>query len=139
MSWSAQVTQGLLPWIAALTPVPIAVVAGWYTLLIRRRETQQALADVHRELTTGEVAHARDVIGTMLYAPDRRNEFTRSQLIQAYFALYWCVERVDNVAQIHANQTAPALFRGNLGLRHRDHQRIGSLGDPSGSNRRTTS
>jgi len=93
--------------LAAIAPVCIAIVAAWYTHQARRREKRQALANIHRELTTGEVAVARDVIGVALYAQSPRNHLDDASLIRAYFQLYWCVERVDNLAQIHAKPDSP--------------------------------
>jgi hypothetical protein len=115
--------ETLISWIGALTPVAIAGVAGWYTLGTRRREKQKALADIHRELTTGEVAEARDIIGAALYSPSRRGTLNDAAMIRAYFHLYWCVERVDNVAQVHARPDSPKKVRRKISL---DARRIPS-------------
>ncbi len=94
----------------------------------RKREKQKALADIHRELTTGEVAEARDTIATALYSCSVPDVSHRATLIRAYFQLYWCVERVDNVAQVHAKPDSPRKVdrkisrdaRKPLSSRHRE-------------------
>jgi hypothetical protein len=59
----------------------------------RRRLWLDLARSLHHELTTGEVAEARDPLGTLVYADDSSKvdpEVGRT----AYFTVLWCFERI---------------------------------------------
>ena len=59
----------------------------------RRRLWLDLARSLHHELTTGEVAEARNPLGTLVYADDSstvKPETARS----AYFTVLWCFERI---------------------------------------------
>lgn len=91
-------TPSIVDLFSLIVAFGIGVIAGGYTLWERRRRNKEAIADLHRELTTGEVANARDVIGTYFYAPTpRKNAIDDGQLTKAYYQLCWAIERVSNI------------------------------------------
>ena len=77
--------------------IVIAVIGAFYTLWQIRAANLVAVADLHRELTTGEVADARHVIGSWLYSPPLKETIDDGSLIKSYYQLCWAVERVSNV------------------------------------------
>ncbi|WP_394554616.1 hypothetical protein ACDF64_07830 [Agromyces sp. MMS24-JH15] len=83
-------------WIGSVGAIVIAIVAGIAAGQIRRRERRQALVDLHAILTSGEIAAARNTIGTLLYSRTRRTRPTRLESIEAYFQLVWAVQRARN-------------------------------------------
>jgi hypothetical protein len=83
----------------AVASVIIALVATgvtWRVYTYQRRQNQLALAlALHQDLTTGEVAAARDVIGTLWYADEpTRGPVTNKEVLTAYFTILWCFERI---------------------------------------------
>jgi hypothetical protein len=106
--------MGDLPtWIGAVGGViaaAAAVVTGLFAWRIssqlRDRERRQALADLHHDLTTGEVAHARHVVGSAIYG--RPDERSIGEAISAMFALYWAVQRVANLRLVHSSTSNSA-------------------------------
>lgn len=76
-----------------------ATVATVLSVLISRRvaehEFRQASLLILQDLTTGEVATARDVVGTFMYGDDGAvRRLSRSDVMRSYYVLLWCVERV---------------------------------------------
>ncbi|MGD8166660.1 hypothetical protein ACEXOS_005515 [Herbiconiux sp. P16] len=92
--------------VAAIAAVVTVLFAWRISAQLRDRERRQALADLHLDLTTGETAHARHVIGTAMYGePDTE---ATSDAIAALFALYWAVQRVANLRLVHASTSNSA-------------------------------
>lgn len=89
--------------ISVIVTASIALIAAGYALYQRRSTNLHVIADLHRELTTGEVAEARHTIGTFFYAPPkRRNRIDDGQLTKSYYQLCWAIERVSNVITAHS-------------------------------------
>jgi len=84
-------------WVTLGFTVITAVVAAIGFWLLRQRDRRQALADLHASLTSGETAHARNVIGTLFYSDDEKARPDREAAIESYFALIWAVQRARNV------------------------------------------
>jgi hypothetical protein len=82
-----------------------------------RRSRQAALAAVHADLTTGEVAAARDAMGTFRYTQDGGREPGRvldEDAMRAYFVILWALERADNTLSCYSsgNQRRASGFIG---------------------------
>ena len=88
-------------WVNAACTLAIAAVAGIYALIGIRRDRRGVWAEIHRDLTTGEVALARDVVGTVIYSGWRARHLPKVELMRALFVLYWGVERADNASNIY--------------------------------------
>ena len=86
-------------WVGSLGAVVASVFALVIATSLRGRERRQALANAHVDLTTGEVAAARDVIGTLLYGTPSQAD--KVQSISALFRLYWAVQRFANVQRVY--------------------------------------
>lgn len=72
---------------------------------VAHREIRELAFGMHRDLTTGEVAEARNCLGTWRYGTaEQRREVTDSQLIQAFYIVLWCLERMANGEQILRQQ-----------------------------------
>jgi hypothetical protein len=84
----------------AAAGLAIAVFASSQVAL---RDTRRLLAEVHRDLTTGEVAAARNVIGTLLHSR-AESDATRLDVIDAYFRLIWGVQRALNALRVHSRR-----------------------------------
>ena len=86
--------------IAACASVLTAIFAILISFGLGRREKRQAIASVHVDLTTGEAAAARDVIGSVLYARNGLGSVGRERAISSYFKLYWAVQRAENTYRV---------------------------------------
>jgi hypothetical protein len=86
--------------VAAIASVLTAVFAIAISVGLRRRERRQAIASVHFDLTTGETALARDVVGSALYAPEGLARVGNEAAISSYFKLYWAVQRTENTYRV---------------------------------------
>jgi len=72
---------------------------------VAHREIRELAFGMHRDLTTGEVAEARNCLGTWRYGTaEQRRAVTDSQLIQAFYIVLWCLERMANGEQILRQQ-----------------------------------
>lgn len=68
----------------------------------RRGKNMEVARLLHADLTSGEVAEAREILGTIIYDP-RRITSTGEESLQAryvkartaYFTLQWCFERIQ--------------------------------------------
>ncbi|WP_210594300.1 hypothetical protein [Streptomyces sp. GESEQ-35] len=49
---------------------------------------------LHADLTSGEVAKARDLLGTLLHSPNSMCDDDLPDVRTAYFTLLWCFERL---------------------------------------------
>lgn len=68
--------------------------AGRTADLVSARDSAVAAHDMVVDLTTGDVAAARHVIGTVRYGnADQLSTINRGEAIQAFFTLLWCIER----------------------------------------------
>ena len=79
--------------------------ANEIAISVAHREIRELAFGMHRDLTTGEVAEARNCLGTWRYgAAEQRRAVTDSQLIQAFYIVLWCLERMANGEQILRQQ-----------------------------------
>lgn len=105
MALSVSGPGDLATWVSvALTLVAGAAAVSGFVML-RRRERRQALTDLHVALTSGEIAQARNTVGAVLYSSDSGP--TRTQAIEAYFALVWAVQRARNVFRTYGIRWRP--------------------------------
>jgi len=88
-------------WVGSLAALATAVSAVIIASRLRRGERRQALVDLHVSLTTGETAHARNVMGTLLLSGSETTRPSKLEAIDAYFRLIWSVQRARNVFRIH--------------------------------------
>lgn len=88
-------------WIGSFGAIATASFAGVISWQLRARERRQAIASIHFDLTTGETAHARDVIGTVLYARTGLKRAGQENAIAAFFKLYWAIQRAENTYRVH--------------------------------------
>jgi hypothetical protein len=61
----------------------------------RRREDFELARSLHEDLTSGEVAQARNRLGTLVRSEGSLGPDQRRQAMTAYFTLLWCFERID--------------------------------------------
>jgi hypothetical protein len=61
----------------------------------RRREDFELARSLHEDLTSGEVALARDRLGTLVRSEGSLDPEEKRQAMTAYFTLLWCFERID--------------------------------------------
>lgn len=87
--------------VAAVGAVIAAVVAIVIAVQLSQRERRQALASVHVDLTRGETAKARDLIGSVLYSKRGIKAVDPQSAIAALFRLYWAVQRLENVYRVY--------------------------------------
>lgn len=85
--------------VAAVLTALAALVGQWQGQRLTRRlfdhEFANASAGLLREITTGEVAEARNVTGTFRYGQDEEvSQLSLNKVVHAYYTLAWCVERV---------------------------------------------
>jgi hypothetical protein len=95
----------LANFIAALSLVVSvsSVLVALAAFRVQRRRTNMELArSLHFDLTSGEVAKARETLGTIVYDREAmipRNEVSRkARFVEArtdYFTLLWCFERIS--------------------------------------------
>jgi hypothetical protein len=86
-------------WFSAIVALLAAVLAGTISVQVFRRGRREIIVKTHENLTTGEVAVARDVIGSHLYAKPSAQE--RKAAISSLFVLYWAVQRADNNMRLY--------------------------------------
>ncbi|MDB4897080.1 MAG: hypothetical protein JWN15_3342 [Firmicutes bacterium] len=60
----------------------------------RRAEDFRLARDLHVDLTTGEVAKAREVLGTLVHDGSRIKDEDIPRVRTSYFTLLWCFERI---------------------------------------------
>lgn len=78
----------------AISLVAVLVAAVVY-LGENRRADLEVARSLHLDLTSGEVAEARRLLGTLRYgAPSELGRIDASDALTAYFTLLWCFERV---------------------------------------------
>jgi hypothetical protein len=71
--------------------------ANEIAMSVAHREIRELAFGLHRDLTTGEVAEARNRLGTWRYGTDLQREgIDDGQLIQAFYVVLWCLERMAN-------------------------------------------
>lgn len=107
----------LATWTGSLAAIIAAVVAGYVSRQLRQRERRQAIADINTDFTTGEVAEARDVVGTALYAPDGLSLVGPRELINAYFKLHWAFQRAQNTYRVFGLRPTTSA---SIGGQHKD-------------------
>ncbi|MGJ5806343.1 hypothetical protein ACSCB1_45760 [Streptomyces europaeiscabiei] len=60
----------------------------------RRVEDFKLARDLHSDLTTGDVARAREDLGTLVYDGNRIPDDDLPSVRNSYFRLLWCFERI---------------------------------------------
>ncbi|MEU5316949.1 hypothetical protein AB0G67_09510 [Streptomyces sp. NPDC021056] len=60
----------------------------------RRSEDFKLARDLHSDLTSGEVARAREDLGTLVYDGSRIADDDLPRVRNSYFAVLWCFERI---------------------------------------------
>jgi hypothetical protein len=74
--------------VASAAIASIAVIVTWRVFAHQRRHNHFALAlALHRDLTTGEVASARAVIGTLWYGEAHYGPPSAKELFTSYFTV----------------------------------------------------
>lgn len=61
----------------------------------RQREDFSLACSLHADLTGGEVAQAREALGTLVNDPDRIDEDDLPRVRTSYFTILWCFERIE--------------------------------------------
>ncbi|MGW3448852.1 hypothetical protein [Streptomyces sp. NPDC001076] len=87
--------------LAGVSPTALALAAVVVALVAFRAEHRRAWFEtarvLHQDLTTGEVALARRLVGSLRYgdfgSPARRNDWAAT--LTACFTLLWCFERIE--------------------------------------------
>ncbi|PPF44144.1 hypothetical protein C5B85_10890 [Pseudoclavibacter sp. AY1F1] len=85
--------------VTLITALAIAVKADE----ISRAQLDYQIRDAARlgltDLTTGETAEARDIIGSLIYNTLARQTASRADVIRSYFRLMWAIERAGAVVE----------------------------------------
>lgn len=86
--------------LAAIVSAVVATTAAVYTVLQarvqHRRDDFELARSLHADLTTGAVAEARDVLGTVVYGkPVVSDAFDVEVVRRAHYVVLWCFERVE--------------------------------------------
>lgn len=77
--------------VVALIALAVSVAA----FFVQRKYGDFELArTLHADLTTGDVARAREDLGTLVHDPQRINEGDLLRVRASYFTLLWCFERI---------------------------------------------
>ena len=123
-SWPTD-TGDAATWAGAIFSLLTGAVAVVIAAQLSNRERRLALVQLHQDLTSSEIATARNTMGTLLYSePDLAP--TRLDAIEAYFRLIWALQRARNVFRIHEmywqSLTGPATRSERLrhGRRHKE-------------------
>lgn len=89
----ARVTEALST-LDVLASVLIGVVGVFAAAKLSRHQFRQTGLELLQDLTTGEVATARNIIGTLMYGTDAQiRQLTTSDLVREYYVLLWGIER----------------------------------------------
>ncbi|WP_141714195.1 hypothetical protein [Micromonospora inyonensis] len=92
----------------SLVALGVSLVVQWGQ---RRREDFELARSLHQDLTSGEVAQARDILGGLVRS-DRALDATSSvEATRAYFTLLWCFERIEVGLQISSGRPRQFLTR----------------------------
>lgn len=79
--------------------------ANEIAISVAHREIRELAFGLHSDLTTGEVAAARNCLGTWRYGTDLQREgIDEGQLIHAFYVVLWCLERIANGDEILRQQ-----------------------------------
>lgn len=82
--------------IAALAAVLAVAVAAFVYWGQRRAGHMEVARSLHVDLTTGEVARARELLGTLRYGtPQAKGAIDPASALTGYFAILWCFERIQ--------------------------------------------
>ncbi|QPP06569.1 hypothetical protein G4Z16_09330 [Streptomyces bathyalis] len=74
----------------------LALSAAVGVYLAQRQRDDFALAcQLHADLTGGEVAQAREALGTLVHDSKRIGDDDLARVRTSYFALLWCFERIE--------------------------------------------
>jgi radical SAM superfamily enzyme len=101
----AEVMTALASFLAVGATVWVAIALARGSEKARQQEHRQArrlaMTEAHVRLTTGEVAAARHLIGTLLTTRRRKQlekvQRNRARYIQAFYTLAWTVESISNL------------------------------------------
>lgn len=106
--------------LAAVSSTLIALLSATVAILVFRRQRRQAdfelARSLHQDLTSGDVAHARDLLATLHYPGSRvLDDPAGAEAIRsAYFTVLWSFERVHAGRQVLANAPAARTFLDDL-------------------------
>lgn len=78
--------------VSAIAAVLAASVAVAVYLAQRQREDFALACQLHADLTGGEVAQAREDLGTLVHDSERIGDDDLARLRNSYFALLWCFD-----------------------------------------------
>jgi hypothetical protein len=85
----------------SLSVVSIMIAGGTLMFSVITYGMQRTQADfalalrLHTDLTTGEVAQARDILGTIVHTGMRTDQVDLAEARAAYFTLMWSLERIE--------------------------------------------
>ncbi len=77
-----------------LAPVAGVVVAVIVYVGQTSRVNFELARSLHSDLTSGDVARARDQLGTLMYSSTQSSNLKGDELLVSYFTLLWCFERI---------------------------------------------
>ncbi|MGC4878374.1 hypothetical protein ACLQ26_19215 [Micromonospora sp. DT43] len=84
--------------LAAVTSVAISLVALGVSLIVQREQRRyqdfELARSLHHDVSTGEVAQARHLLGTLVRSSEPIDGTAKREALQAYFTLLWCFERI---------------------------------------------
>jgi hypothetical protein len=108
--------QTLAAVISTLIALLSAAVAVLVFLRQRRQSDFELARSLHQDLTSGEVARARDLLGTVHYAGSRTlaDAGAAEAVRAAYFTVLWCFERIHAGRLVLARSPAARAFLDEL-------------------------
>lgn len=97
----------------AIVALGAAAYAALQTRVQHRRDDFELARALHADLTTGPVAEARDLLGTVTFTKTTPPGHNASDVRRAYFTLLWCFERIEvgqrSMANQHPRKLNPAV------------------------------
>ncbi|MEU5882813.1 hypothetical protein [Spirillospora sp. NPDC047279] len=107
-------------WIPSAVSALISVTAVMVVYALNRRHDYYELArSLHEDLTSGQVAGARDALGTLVHGPPQPDlDFAPQKIRHAYFTLLWAFERIQ--AGRHHMARGSVLGGGKAARRYLD-------------------
>lgn len=91
----------------SIVALGVSGVAAWTALSVAKRQAHELGRALLHDLTSGEVAAARNRIGTFMYGPRTSvRELTEATMVRDYYTLLWCIERAGAGQQALRGWTA---------------------------------
>jgi hypothetical protein len=88
-------TRDVVTTVSVLLSACALVLSIYVALRQRRRDGLELARTLHADLTTGAVAEARNVLGSLRRGGRLTTDEDTARAMNAYFTILWCFERID--------------------------------------------